>query len=92
MERAPPTRASPPHVDVWQPKIGLNRLKPWLTGQGVGPSSRALCPLGLGSSPLGPRVKYTPRGDDDFDILSTSLCYPLKCSNLIPKFLKSNKH
>jgi hypothetical protein len=33
-----------------------------------------------------------PRGDDDFDIWSTSLCHPLKCSNLVPKFLKSNKH
>jgi hypothetical protein len=33
-----------------------------------------------------------PRGDDDFNIWSTSLCHPLKCSNLVPKFLKSNKH
>jgi hypothetical protein len=33
-----------------------------------------------------------PRGDDDFDIWSTSLCHPLKCSKLVPKFLKSNKH
>jgi hypothetical protein len=33
-----------------------------------------------------------PHGDDDFDIRSTSLCHPLKCSNLVPKFLKSNKH
>jgi hypothetical protein len=31
-------------------------------------------------------------GDDDFDIWSTSLCQPLKCSNLVPEFLKSNKH
>jgi hypothetical protein len=30
------------------------------------------------------------RGDDDFDIWSTSLCHPLKWSNLVPKFLKSN--
>jgi hypothetical protein len=49
-------------------------------------------PLGLGSSPLGPHVKYTPRDDDDFDIWSTSLCHPLIYSNLVPKFLKSNKH
>jgi hypothetical protein len=33
-----------------------------------------------------------PRGDDDFDIWPTSLCHPLKCSNLVPKFLKSDKH
>jgi hypothetical protein len=33
-----------------------------------------------------------PHGDDDFDIWSTLLCHPLKCSNLVPKFLKSNKH
>jgi hypothetical protein len=33
-----------------------------------------------------------PQGDDDFDIWSTSLCHPMKCSNLVPKFLKSNKH
>jgi hypothetical protein len=32
------------------------------------------------------------RGDDDFDIWSTSLCHPLKWSNLVPMFLKSNKH
>jgi hypothetical protein len=32
-----------------------------------------------------------PRGDDDFDIWSTSLSHPLKCSNSVPKFLKSNK-
>jgi hypothetical protein len=33
-----------------------------------------------------------PHGDDDFVIWSTSLCHPLKCSNLVPKLLKSNKH
>jgi hypothetical protein len=49
--------------------------------------------------PTWPRVWPTwsmsqihPRGDDDFDICSTSLCHPMKCSNLVPKFLKSNKH
>jgi hypothetical protein len=31
-------------------------------------------------------------GDDDFDIWSTVLCHPLKYSNLVPKFLESNKH
>jgi hypothetical protein len=53
VERPPPTRASPPRIDVWQPRLGLNRLKPW-------PAGRPLCSLDLGSSPLGPRVKYTP--------------------------------
>jgi hypothetical protein len=65
---SPPTRASPPRVDTWQPRLGLNRLKPWYTCQ------------------------IHPRGEDDFDIWSTLLCHHLKCSNLVPKFLKSNKH
>jgi hypothetical protein len=50
---SPPTRASVPHVDVWQPRIGPNRLKSWPTGRSLGL-------LGLGSGPIGPRVKYTP--------------------------------
>jgi hypothetical protein len=33
-----------------------------------------------------------PRGDDDFDMWSTLLCYPLKYFNLVHMFLKSNKH
>jgi hypothetical protein len=37
-------------------------------------------------------VSNTPHGDDDFDIWSTLLCHPLKCSNLVPKFLKLNKY
>jgi hypothetical protein len=57
---SPLTRASPPHVDAWQPRLGSNRLKPWSADQGVGPVGRPLCPLGLGSCPLGPHVKYTP--------------------------------
>jgi hypothetical protein len=91
VELPPPARASPPHVDVRQPMLRPNHLKPWLADQGVGPAGRPLSPLGLGSGPLGPRVKYTC-GDDYFDIWSTSLCHPLKCSKLVPKFLKSNKH
>jgi hypothetical protein len=50
VERPPLTRASPPHVDVWQPRLGLNHLIGW-------PAGRPLGPLGLGSGPLGPRVK-----------------------------------
>jgi hypothetical protein len=46
------TWASPPHVDVWQPRLGSNYLIPWPTGWPLGP-------LGLGSGPLGPCVKYT---------------------------------
>jgi hypothetical protein len=34
---SPLTQASPTHVDMWQPKLGLNHLKPWPAGQGVGP-------------------------------------------------------
>jgi hypothetical protein len=43
---SPLTQASPTRVDAWQPRLGPNRLEPW--------------PVGLGSGPLGPRVKYTP--------------------------------
>jgi hypothetical protein len=50
---SPLTRPSPPHVDAWQPTLGPNRLKPWSAGW-------PLDPLGLGSGPLGPHVKYTP--------------------------------
>jgi hypothetical protein len=57
---SPPTRASPPRVDAWQPRLRPNCLKSWLSGQGVGPADRPLGPLSLGSDPLGPRVKYTP--------------------------------
>jgi hypothetical protein len=60
VERPPPTRASPPHVDAWEPRLGPNRLKPRPTCQGFGPAGRPLGPLGMGSSPLGPHVKYTP--------------------------------
>jgi hypothetical protein len=60
VERPPPTQPSPPRVDVWQPRLGLNHLKPWPAGQGVGPAYWPLGPLGLGSGPLGPHVKYTP--------------------------------
>jgi hypothetical protein len=60
VEWPPPTRASPPHIDAWQRRLGLNRLKPWPTDQGFGLSGRHLGPLNLGFGPLGPRVKYTP--------------------------------
>jgi hypothetical protein len=53
VERPPLTRASPPRVDVWQPSLRLNCLKPW-------PASQSLGLLVLGSGPLGPCVKYTP--------------------------------
>jgi hypothetical protein len=53
VDQPPSTRASPPRVDVWQPRLRSNRLKPWPAGWTVGP-------LGLGSSSLDPRVKYTP--------------------------------
>jgi hypothetical protein len=60
LERPPPTRPSPPRVDAWQPRHGLNHLKSWSEGQGFGPVDEPLGPLGVGSGPLGPRVKYTP--------------------------------
>jgi hypothetical protein len=82
---SPPNRASPPHVDAWQTSFGSNRVKPWPAGQPLGP-------LSLGSGPTWSICQIHPRGEDDFDIWSTSPCHPLKCSNLVPKFLKSNKH
>jgi hypothetical protein len=60
VELSPPNQPSPPHVDAWQARLRSNRLKPWPADQGVGPASWPLCPLGLESGPLGPRVKYTP--------------------------------
>jgi hypothetical protein len=92
VERPPLTRASPPHVDAWQPSVTPNCLKLWLAGQGVGPTSRPLGPLGLGSGPTWSMCQIHPHGDDDFNIWLTSLCHPFKWSNLVPKFLKSNKH
>jgi hypothetical protein len=47
------------HVDAWQQGLRLNRLTPLSAGEGVAPASRPLGPLDLGSSPLGPHVKYT---------------------------------
>jgi hypothetical protein len=54
---SPLTWVSPPHVDAWQPRLMPNRLKPWPAGQEVGTVGWLLGPLGLGSGPLGPRVK-----------------------------------
>jgi hypothetical protein len=45
-------------------------------------------PTRLGIWPTWSTCQIDPRGDDDFDIWSTSLCHPLKCSNLVPEFLK----
>jgi hypothetical protein len=59
VEWPPPTQASP-HVDAWQPRLGLNYLKPWPASQGVGPTCRPLGLRGMGSGPLDPRVKYNP--------------------------------
>jgi hypothetical protein len=52
----------------------------------------ALGPFQPGVWPTLFMCQIHPRGDDDFDIWSTLLCHPLKCSNLVHKFLKSNKH
>jgi hypothetical protein len=89
---SPLTQASPPCVDMWQPSFGSNRLKPWPTDQGVGPTGQPLGPLGLGPGPTWSMCEIHPRVDDNFDIWSTSPCHPLKCSNFVPTFLKSNKH
>jgi hypothetical protein len=46
----------------------------------------------LGFWPTQSMCQIHPRGDDDFVLWSTLLCHPLKCSNLVPKFPKSNKN
>jgi hypothetical protein len=77
---------------------GLHRLSPppWPSTPRVdmcprshGPNRHKTWPWGLAHLV---HVSNIPRGDDDFDIWSTLLYHPLKCSNLVPKFLKSNKH
>jgi hypothetical protein len=70
--------AEPPQTLASWPRSWAGRPAPGPTQPGVWPT-RSTCQI-------------HPRGDDDFDIWSTSLCHPLKCSNLVPKFLKSNKH
>jgi hypothetical protein len=49
-------------------------------------------PIRHGVEPTRSTCQIHPLGDDDFDIWSTSLCHPIKCSNLVPKLLKSNNH
>jgi hypothetical protein len=71
-------RAEPPQTLASQSRSWADRLAPGPTPPGVWPTWST--------------CQMHPRGDDDFDIWSTSLCHPLKCSNFVPKFLKSNKH
>jgi hypothetical protein len=75
---------STPCVDTCPQSHRPNRHKTWPTGRPLGP-------FGLGFGPLGPCIKYTPMV---MMILTFCqfYCYPLKCSNLVSKFLKSNKH
>jgi hypothetical protein len=83
---SPVTWPSPPSVDTCQPRLEPNLLKPWLAGRPTpGPTQPGVWPTWS-------TCQIHPNGDDDIDIWSTSLCHPLKCSNLLPKFLKSNKH
>jgi hypothetical protein len=89
VERSPPTFSTDSAfssscrrvaTNAWTkpPQTLVGRLAPGPTWPGVWPTWST--------------CQIHPRGDDDFDILSTSLCHPLKYSNLVPKFLKSNKH
>jgi hypothetical protein len=71
-------QAKPPQTLAGRPRSWADRPAPRPTRPGVWPTW-SMCQI-------------HPRGDDDFDIWSTSLCHPLKCSNLVPMFLKSNKH
>jgi hypothetical protein len=75
-----------------QPSPKLRWLKPWSVGQGVGMTSRPPGPTWPGVWATWSTCQIHPRCDAHFDIWSMSLYNPLKCSNLVPKFLKSNKH
>jgi hypothetical protein len=70
--------AEPPQTLVARPRCWAGRSAPWPTRPSVWPTW-SMCQI-------------HPCGDDDFDIWSTSLFHPLKCSNLVPKFLKSHKY
>jgi hypothetical protein len=71
-------RAEPPQTLAGLPRSWAGQLTPGRTQPGVWPTWST--------------CQIHPCGDDDFDIWSTSPCHPLKCSNLVPKFLKLNKH
>jgi hypothetical protein len=71
-------RAELPQTLASQPRSWASRPAPLPTRPGVWPTWST--------------CQIHPRGDDDFNIWSTSLCHPFKCSNLVPEFLKSNKH
>jgi hypothetical protein len=67
-------RAEPPQTLVGWSRRWAGRPAPGPTQPGVWPTL-SICQI-------------QPHGDDDFYIWLTSLCDPLKCSNLVPKFLK----
>jgi hypothetical protein len=71
-------QAEPPQTLAGRSRSWAGRLAPRPTRPGVWPTWST--------------CQIHHLGDDVFDIWSTSLCHPLKCSNLVPKFLKSNKH
>jgi hypothetical protein len=89
---SPPPWPSTPHVDTCPRSHGPNQHKTWSVGQGVWPAGRPLGPFWLVVWLTQSICQIHPRGDDDFNIWSILLYHPLKCSNLVPKFLKSNKH
>jgi hypothetical protein len=70
--------AEPPQTLAARPRCWAGRSAPWPTRPSVWPTW-SMCQI-------------HPCDDDDFDIWSTSLFHPLKCSNLVPKFLKSHKY
>jgi hypothetical protein len=70
-------------VEMCQPCPGPSGLK----ADWVAPG-----PTWPGIWPTWSTCQIHPRGEAYFGIWSTSLCNPLKFSNLVPKFLKSNKH
>jgi hypothetical protein len=67
-------RAKPPQTLAGRQRTWTGRPTPRPTRPGVWPTW-SICQI-------------HPHDDDDFDIWSTSLCHLLKCSNLVPKFLK----
>jgi hypothetical protein len=60
VEHLPPPWRSSSHVDKCPRSHGMNRLKTWPAGIGVGSAGQPLGPFSLGFGPLSPHVKYTP--------------------------------
>jgi hypothetical protein len=67
-------QAGPPQTLARRPRSWAGQPAPLPTQPGVWPTWST--------------CQIHPRDDDDFDIWSTSICHPMKCSNLVPAEIK----